>query len=282
MNNEKLIDNIKSICKNNNITITKLEEELGMSQGLISRWTKSDPSLSRIVDIADYFHVSLDEVVGYRNTIIDKFLDKLITQTADKTIKWHKYDNSDENQPRKYTNYDELPFVFTESNNLIENKELSYYVQINDFYISIYGNYAYNNIINPSEIKLFIQPGGEAQLIEQTYSYEQLKVLWLKILYTLGENAPDEIKAEEFKNSFISDFKKQESPKKKKNIIFVTNPPNSKTQLRQQSQRKNVVLPVADLNQLNPKVSESISNAFKNVKQTEVDSNNHNESQTEE
>ena len=90
--------------------------------------------------------------------------------------------------------------------------------------MSLYGMYEYHNIINPSDIKLFIQPGEEAQLIEQDYSYDQLKVLWLKVLYVLGDNAPDEIKVEEFKNSFINDFKKPEPIKKKKSIIFVTNP----------------------------------------------------------
>ena len=91
MDNNRIIDSIKKLCMQNNITITKLEEQLGMSQGLISRWAKSDPSLSKIVDIADYFHVSLDEVVGYHNVINDKFLEKLIQQTEDKTIQWNKY-----------------------------------------------------------------------------------------------------------------------------------------------------------------------------------------------
>lgn len=225
MDNEKLIESIKNICKNNNITVTKLEEELGMSQGLIGRWAKSDPSLSKIVDIADYFHVFLDEVVGYHNVINDKFIEKLIKQTSDKTVKWNKYvDHNTTNQPKQYFDifYGAQGFCSQEEADQYydTHKEISYFVQINNIYMSLYGMYEYHNIINPSDIKLFIQPGEEAQLIEQDYSYEQLKVLWLKVLYTLGENAPDEIKAEEFKNSFINDFKKPEPPKQKSKIVI--------------------------------------------------------------
>lgn len=232
MDNEKLIESIKDICRNNNITVTKLEEELSMSQGLIGRWAKSDPSLSKIIDIADYFHISLDEVVGYHNVVNDKFLEKLISQTAAKTIKWNNYVRDNIVQPKQYYDPSCEPQGFYSQEEADEfyntHKEISYFAEISNIYISLYGMYEYHNVITPSEIKLFIQPGEEAQLIEQDYSYEQLKVLWLKVLYMLGDNAPDEIKVEEFKNSFINDFKKPEPIKKKKKIIFVTNPQTQK------------------------------------------------------
>lgn len=86
MNNEQIVNTIKSICKEHDITITKLEETLGMSQGLISRWNKSDPSLSRIINIANYFNISLDELTGYKNTINDKFIEKLILETSNQNL----------------------------------------------------------------------------------------------------------------------------------------------------------------------------------------------------
>lgn len=214
MDNNRIIDSIKKLCMQNDITITKLEEQLGMSQGLISRWAKSDPSLSKIVDIADYFHVSLDEVVGYHNVINDKFLEKLIQQTEDQIIKWNKYtaDNNSK-QPKQY-NEDISNYEFISPQDAEEyffnHTEISYYVEIQNTYISLYGSYDYQKILDPSDLKLFIQPNDDANLIEQHYSYEQIKVLWLKVIYSLGENAPDEIKAEEFKNAFINDFKKPE------------------------------------------------------------------------
>ena len=49
---------IKELCAENNITINKLESELGMSQYSIGRWKSS---------IAEYFHVSIDYLVGASN-----------------------------------------------------------------------------------------------------------------------------------------------------------------------------------------------------------------------
>ena len=207
MNNKQIINSIKALCQEHSITITKLEETLGMSQGLISRWNKSDPSLSKVIDIADYFKVSLDEVTGYKNIINDKFISKLLLQTTNKILKWHIY-NNDDNEPKRYfeplDNYDFL--CQEDANDYFNNHtELSYYTHINNGYISIYCYYKYDDIKTPMDIKLFIQPNENASLILQGYTKDQLLPLWLKILYTLNEDAPDEIKAEELKNSFISE-----------------------------------------------------------------------------
>ena len=207
MNNEQIINSIKALCQKHSITITKLEETLGMSQGLISRWNKSDPSLSKIIDIANYFKVSLDEVTGYKNIINDKFISKLLLQTANEILTWHIYDN-DDNEPKRYFEpLDNYNFLCQEdANNYFNNHtELSYYTHIDNGYISIYCYYEYDDIKTPIDIKLFIQPTENASLILQDYTKEQLLPLWLKILYTLNEEAPDEIKAEELKNSFTSE-----------------------------------------------------------------------------
>ena len=204
MNNEQIVTSIRLLCQEHNITITKLEETLGMSQGLISRWNKSDPSLSKVIDIANYFKVSLDEVTGYKNIVNDKFIGKLLFQTTNEILKWHIY-NNDENDPKQYfepLNYDFLSQE--DANDYFRNHtELSYYAQINNGYVSIYCYYEYDSIKTPINIKLFIQPNKNTSLILQDYTKEQLLPLWLKILYTLNEEAPDEIKAEELKNSFV-------------------------------------------------------------------------------
>ena len=256
MDNEMLVKTIRELCQLKGIAISQLETDLEFGAGLISRWTKSSPSIDKIIDIANYFHVSLDEVVGYHNVINDKFLEKLITQTASKEIIWNKYNSSNNNLPKRFFNHFDFDFDNFSSQYEYEqycdtHKEISYYVNINNAFISIYGHYEYQNIINPSEIKLFIQPGNEADLVEQDYTYEQLKVLWLKVLCALGDNAPDEIKAEEFKNYFINDFKNPESPKKKKKIIFVTNPQKQniiETTIKKISGEKGSVLYNTDTN----------------------------------
>lgn len=211
MNNEQIVNSIKSICKKHNITVTKLEETLGMSQGLISRWNKSDPSLSKIIDIAQYFNLSLDDIVGYKNFTDDKFIEKLIVQTTNGSLKWFNYNNLQEN-PKQYSElsscniYEQQEF---DQYHTID-REISYFSHIGDGYISLYGTYQDNNIKNPSTLVLLIQPDCNANLIKQNYSKQQLISLWLKVLYSLNEDAPDEIKAEELKNSFISEDTEKE------------------------------------------------------------------------
>lgn len=225
MDNESMVKTIRELCMKNNISISQLENDLEFGAGLVSRWTKSSPSIDKIVDIADYFRVSLDEVVGYHNVVNDKFLEKLISQTATRSIKWNSYSRDNVIQPKQYfdTSCEPQGFYSQEEADEFYNthKEISYFAEINNVYISLYGMYEYQNIINPLEIKLFIQPGKEAQLIEQYYLYEQLKVLWLKVLYILGDNAPDEIKAEEFKNSFINGLLFDES-EKSRTVLNIT------------------------------------------------------------
>ena len=69
MDNEQLVKSIRQLCKNRNIAISQLENDLNFGAGLISRWSKNSPSIDKIVDIANYFHVSIDEVVGYLSLI---------------------------------------------------------------------------------------------------------------------------------------------------------------------------------------------------------------------
>ncbi len=210
LNNKVLIENIRKLCNKHNIKITNLEKELGFGAGIINRWgNDADPSLSKIVQIADYFKVSIDEVVGYNNVINDEFLEKIISQTEDKIIQWKSYDDNTENQPKQY--YGFLGLSVNDFSGIEEfddymsfHKEISYYTQIKNVYISLYGQYNDFNITKPEELILFIQPTIESELIPQkNYSTKQLIPLWLKVLYSMETNAPDEIKVEEFKNAFV-------------------------------------------------------------------------------
>ena len=55
------LESIRQLCEERGITITKLERDLGYSQSSLSR-AKAIPS-DRILDIAEYFHVSTDRVI---------------------------------------------------------------------------------------------------------------------------------------------------------------------------------------------------------------------------
>ena len=52
---------IKDLCAENDITVNKLETELGMSQYSIGRWKNAtSPTIEKISKIAKYFDVSID------------------------------------------------------------------------------------------------------------------------------------------------------------------------------------------------------------------------------
>lgn len=56
---------IKELCAENNITVNKLESELGMSQYSIGRWKNAtSPTVDKLNRIAQYFHVSVDYLIG--------------------------------------------------------------------------------------------------------------------------------------------------------------------------------------------------------------------------
>lgn len=201
MDNNIIVDSIKKLCKDKSITVSQLEKEIGLSQGLVSKWMNTTPSLDKIVDIADYFHVSLDEVVGYKQNLNDEFLNKLHEQTENDSITWENCEtlNQHGHNVKKYSDF-EIPGQYIGEG----EKETSYATCFNNGYIIMYAYHRYDQIINPYNIILFIQPNDDAYLVDQHYTKEELYSLWIKILNHLGNNAPDEIKAEDLKNSFVS------------------------------------------------------------------------------
>lgn len=220
MDNELLVKSIKKLCQKNNISVSQLENELNFSPSLISRWKDKTPNLDRIIDISDYFNVSLDEVIGRsrENCTDDVFLSVLYDKTITKDISWKildynkcpsglkQYKYKDTNLIKSFKDYQKIKD---------ESKQISYYFEYNNGYISISGLYCYHQISSPREIKLSIQPNINAELIPQEYNNQELLPLWLKILTSLDE-APDEIKAEDLKNDFIKGFNSKNKPKLKK------------------------------------------------------------------
>lgn len=55
-----LRDTIKKLCKDNSISVNKLEGDLAFAKGYISKLDKSTPNSAKLQKIADYFGVSLD------------------------------------------------------------------------------------------------------------------------------------------------------------------------------------------------------------------------------
>lgn len=199
MDNEQLVKSIRQLCKNKNIAISQLESELNFGAGLISRWNKNSPSIDKIVDIADYFHVSLDEVVGYKQD--DVFLNMLCGLTNEKKIKWSPIDiNTTETVANPHRN---MQFEYYDEEKYTEK---SYFTKYKDGFIIIYAFHEHGKLINPNELSLYIQPSkDQPEYAWQDYSTHDLKLLWLDILSNMDE-VPVEIKAEGLKSAFINEF----------------------------------------------------------------------------
>jgi len=59
-----MVDRIKQLCNENDLTFNKLEITLGLGRGSVSRWDKNIPSADKLQKVADYFNVSTDYLLG--------------------------------------------------------------------------------------------------------------------------------------------------------------------------------------------------------------------------
>ncbi|HJF17554.1 MAG TPA: helix-turn-helix domain-containing protein [Globicatella sulfidifaciens] len=57
-------EKIKELCKQRGITLTQLEETLGYSRNTLYKLKTQKPNAERIAEIADYFNVSTDYLLG--------------------------------------------------------------------------------------------------------------------------------------------------------------------------------------------------------------------------
>ena len=56
-------DKLKAMCAEKGITFRKLEKECGIGNGTIARWKTSSPSVANLKAVADYFGVTVDELL---------------------------------------------------------------------------------------------------------------------------------------------------------------------------------------------------------------------------
>lgn len=69
-------ERIKGLCKDNGITISALEKELGFSKGSISKIDKNKPSIDRLEKIAAYFDCPVDYFLRKDYYYINKRIDR--------------------------------------------------------------------------------------------------------------------------------------------------------------------------------------------------------------
>lgn len=59
-----IVENIKSLCVEQETSIPKLEKELDLPKGSVYKWDKNRPSIDKLEKVANYFGVSIDHILG--------------------------------------------------------------------------------------------------------------------------------------------------------------------------------------------------------------------------
>lgn len=56
--------NVSNLCQRRGISIAKLERELGFGNSTIRGWVNSSPTVEKLKTVADYFCVTVDELLS--------------------------------------------------------------------------------------------------------------------------------------------------------------------------------------------------------------------------
>lgn len=59
-----ILDNIRTLCKEKGTTIRAVERDTGLGNGVIARWDTSSPRVENVKLVADYFGVTVDELLS--------------------------------------------------------------------------------------------------------------------------------------------------------------------------------------------------------------------------
>lgn len=59
-----LLNNVKRLCDQRGISIWALEKAVGAGNGTIGKWGASSPRVETIKKVADYFGVTVDELLS--------------------------------------------------------------------------------------------------------------------------------------------------------------------------------------------------------------------------
>lgn len=58
-----ILENISRLCKENSISIAKLEREVGLGNATIRGWKRSSPTVDKLKLVSDYFSTTVDELL---------------------------------------------------------------------------------------------------------------------------------------------------------------------------------------------------------------------------
>ena len=166
-----LVENIQNNCEKTGITITQLEDACKFSHGSIKKWSMSAPASSKVVTVAEYFGISIDELCGVKNTHSNMaFAKDLVYATEEGKLQWK---TRDRDAVEALDLFDDLP----------EEQHLK----------------AYKATLNSGEKQLFLYlfhftgktklycQLEDGRLIKQNVNSFQLKELYEKIVFSESE-----------------------------------------------------------------------------------------------
>lgn len=88
-----LLDRVKLLCKEKNISQGRMEKEIGISNGASSKWKSSSPSMEILQKLSSYFNVSVDYLMNGREQNENKLtpkdereITKILAQTKEKLL----------------------------------------------------------------------------------------------------------------------------------------------------------------------------------------------------
>jgi transcriptional regulator with XRE-family HTH domain len=130
-----IVNTIKTLCDDNNISIGDLERKLEFSQGLISRWDKNSPSIDKMVSVADFFQVSIDYLLGrseikQSTKLEDCFIEKLISETKNYNLNWKEYSQQFIDKLKLQTIFSDLYYIF-DDDKVLGEIEFAYELEYN-------------------------------------------------------------------------------------------------------------------------------------------------------
>lgn len=64
-----ILKNIQALCKERNISISALEKAVNIGNGTISRWGESSPRVNSLKVVAEYFGVTVDDLLSDRPSV---------------------------------------------------------------------------------------------------------------------------------------------------------------------------------------------------------------------
>jgi Predicted transcriptional regulators len=75
-----LYEKIKELAAQKKLSIRRLEEELGFANGSLKQWKNSNPGADKLTKVADYFHVSVDFLLGRekKSDVPDLSIDQIL------------------------------------------------------------------------------------------------------------------------------------------------------------------------------------------------------------